>query len=774
MIENTHPLCKKDRTVRQPLSSADVFASPRPCTVIIPVYNAFEEALACVHSVLEHTALHHRVLVIDDCSPSGRFEDVVSKSVKDSRLCIFRNAENLGFVKTCNYGMERAASTDVVLLNSDTEVSPGWLERLQAAAYARPDAGTVTPLTNSGTICSVPEFLKENTLPAGYDFHEFARLIETTSLREYPELPTCVGFCVYIKREVINRIGMFDAASFGRGYGEENDFSCRLRNAGYVDILDDATFVLHHGRRSFRAETERLAADHAKILAEKHPDYNARVDRFIIKNPLQGIQRRIRDGMLRRWNERAGYAVLHILHGRPITGQSAELHGGIEYHVADLMRRIPEASHWSLHASCGQYWLIAHTPGGEREYVADISPAVLRDLLSPELFDVVHVHHINGINYRNLASALLRHGRYFISLHDFRFCCPTVNLLTLDDRLCNGHECVSACRENPAKIDWLRSTTRDVFQHAKAVFHFSQSTRQYYSQILGGEYPWQLIEHGIDLPSAMSHAAGDRKDAAKPSANTPIKVVFLGRIGYNKGAELIRKIVKHHRLPSGQAVEWHLIGSIDGHLDRAVRQHGSYERKDLPALMQAVQPHFVAILSLCPETYCYTFDEALACGIPVLCTPVGAPAERLRQHQCGWIAESLTVEGVLHTLQGAVDDWDGYRAVCQRIASLPVNGGRRAAEQYRAWYRKACELPSSSGVKRLAKIEQQFIEANDSSSRSLYRWTGFALNHCLSTLEALRLHRLAIKVARRVLPATLQRKMLEMNHLSMRFRRSKR
>ena len=730
--------------------------------------------MACVRSVLEHTGPSHQVLVIDDCSPSGQFKDILPTDfAKDSRLCILRNTENLGFVRTCNRGMQQAAPADVVLLNSDTEVSPGWLDRLQAAAYSRENAGTATPLTNSGTICSVPEFLKENALPTGYDFHTFARLVEKTSFREYPELPTCVGFCVYIKRKVIDRIGMFDAVAFGKGYGEENDFSCRLRLAGYVDVLDDSTFIFHHGRRSFRAETEQLVADHAKILAEKHPDYNARVDRFIIMNPLQGIHRRIRDAMLRHWNKKAEFTVLHILHSRPITGESANLHGGIEYHVADLMRMIPEAAHWSLHASCGEYRLIAHMPGAEREYVAAIKSTDLHDLLSPDLFDAVHVHHVNGINYRNLASALLRHGRYFVSLHDFRLCCPTINLLTLDDRLCNGHECTTACRENPARIERLRLTTRKVFQNAQAVFHFSQSTKQRFTEILGGEYPWRLVEHGLDMPTAAGNSSVDHNDIAKPSAKTPIKVAFLGRIGYNKGADLIRNIVKYNRLPSGQLIEWHLIGSIDGRVSRTLRQHGRYERNDLPTMMKAVQPHFVAILSICPETYCYTFDEALACGIPVICTPLGAPAERLRQYQCGWIAESLTVEGFMNTLQHAADDWATYDVIRRRIPTIPLNRSRLASEQYRGFYREATKLPSSISEERVSKIERHFIEAGDSANHSLYRWAGYALNSCLSTLEVLKMHRLAMRIARRVLPAHLQRKMLEMSQLSTRFRRGR-
>jgi GT2 family glycosyltransferase len=280
----------------------------RICTIIIPVYNAFGESLACLRSVLRYTPPQHNILVVDDCSPEGRFEDVVpSDFLDDPRLTIQRNPENLGFVKTCNLAMRQSVPFDVILLNSDTEVTPNWLDKLQMATYSRPEIGTATPLTNRGTICSVPEFLADNDLPPGYSLHEFAAMVESVSLRKYPKLPTCVGFCVYIKREVIDRIGVFDEESFGKGYGEENDFSCRLQAAGYVDILDDATFVYHHGSTSFQSQASTLAAEHLKILSRKHPKYLWQVDQFIASGSLRDIHHRIHRAMLRRWCEKSRY-----------------------------------------------------------------------------------------------------------------------------------------------------------------------------------------------------------------------------------------------------------------------------------------------------------------------------------------------------------------------------------------------------------------------------------------------------------------------------------
>ena len=70
---------------------------------------------------------------------------------------------------------------DVVLLNSDTEVSAGWLDKLQAAAYSAPKIATVTPLSNSATICSLPEFLEDNLVPEGVSTEMMGEIVERVS-----------------------------------------------------------------------------------------------------------------------------------------------------------------------------------------------------------------------------------------------------------------------------------------------------------------------------------------------------------------------------------------------------------------------------------------------------------------------------------------------------------------------------------------------------------------------------------------------------------------
>src|SRR4029078_5360298 len=91
-----------------------------------------------------------------------------------------------------------AGGRDVLLLNSDTRVFRGFLERLQACAYADATTGLGCPLSNNATICSVPEFCRANDIPEGRSAKQMAALIRKTSRRAFPELVTPVGFCMYV------------------------------------------------------------------------------------------------------------------------------------------------------------------------------------------------------------------------------------------------------------------------------------------------------------------------------------------------------------------------------------------------------------------------------------------------------------------------------------------------------------------------------------------------------------------------------------------------
>ena len=107
--------------------------------------------------------------------------------------------------------MQYSEDRDVLLLNSDTVVTKGWMDKIIACAYSSPEIGTVTPMSNAATLCSVPVICVDNKIPENLSIDEYAELVERCSLKKYPRITAAVGFCMYIKRAVINEVGLFDA-----------------------------------------------------------------------------------------------------------------------------------------------------------------------------------------------------------------------------------------------------------------------------------------------------------------------------------------------------------------------------------------------------------------------------------------------------------------------------------------------------------------------------------------------------------------------------------
>jgi len=259
---------------------------PRLPTVLVPVFNAAQETDRCLGSLRATLPLSVEVLVIDDASTDREIRHVLRSWQQRAgpRWQFLRNSENRGFVGTANRGM-RSCEGDVVLLNSDTEVTAGWLEGLARCLASAPDIATATPWTNNGEIASLPRFCVNNPVPE--DSGAVAAAVAAAGAPEYPELPTAVGFCMAIARRAIERVGLFDEERFGKGYGEENDFSWRARAAGMRNVLCDDVYVVHLGGRSFGPLGLRPGEDSMRRLLDRHPGYLDEVRAFIEGDPLR-------------------------------------------------------------------------------------------------------------------------------------------------------------------------------------------------------------------------------------------------------------------------------------------------------------------------------------------------------------------------------------------------------------------------------------------------------------------------------------------------------
>ena len=250
--------------------------------VVVPVFNAPSETERCLAALARTVTKRTPVVIIDDASDDPDIERLLQRQ-PDHWYRVY-NETNLGFVATANLGMALAGAADVVLLNADTEVTDGWLESLERCAASDATIASITPLTNNGEIASIPEFCRANPWPD--DAERWAQACRESGAPVYPEVPTGVGFCMYLRRACLDRIGEFDEQAFGRGYGEENDWCMRALEAGWRHVLCDDAFVAHQGGASFGPLGLAPGGEAMETLLKRYPDYMERVSAFIEADPM--------------------------------------------------------------------------------------------------------------------------------------------------------------------------------------------------------------------------------------------------------------------------------------------------------------------------------------------------------------------------------------------------------------------------------------------------------------------------------------------------------
>ncbi len=260
--------------------------------VIVPVYNGASVLPACFAGLLGTLPADARVHVVDDASPDPSIVPLLEGFARAAPFAVevVRNARNLGFVGSVNRAIADTRG-DVVLLNSDTVPTRGWLEALVRCADSDACIATATPWSNNAEICSLPRMCVASPVPA--DLKHVGGAVAAIASRTYPELPTGVGFCMFVRRAAVESLGGFDAATFGRGYGEENDFCRRAAGHGWRNVLCDDAFVAHVGHASFAGVDLAPGGINQARLEARYPAYARLVADFIANDPLAPLRERI-------------------------------------------------------------------------------------------------------------------------------------------------------------------------------------------------------------------------------------------------------------------------------------------------------------------------------------------------------------------------------------------------------------------------------------------------------------------------------------------------
>jgi GT2 family glycosyltransferase/glycosyltransferase involved in cell wall biosynthesis len=660
-----------------PVNSSARSASA-PVDIVVPVYNAADELSRCVESVLEHSTGDWRLVLIDDGSPDPAVRSLFGRleARKLPRLVLASNRRNLGFTLTANRGMREARpDADVVLLNSDTVVTRGWLAALSRCAASAADVGTITPFSNNAEICSLPRFCANNLWPAGEDPASLVEALERSAVPVYPELPTGVGFCLYIRHALIDAIGVFDPA-FGLGYGEENDYCMRAVAAGFRNLLCEDAFVLHLGGSSFGDKRADLAARNTALLLERHAGYEALVRDYIAADPVKPL-RELALAQHRALNrDRPG--VLHVVHGHG---------GGTEYHVRALIAALSVPfRHYLLIAVNDQWQLEEHSEGETlsfdfRRGPSEAWPDFLGGLAARFGIDLVHLHNISGCREGLMAALEGLALPYGYTVHDLNFACPTITFTDPRDRYCGAVTDLATCgacleaQSEYAGVDiavW-RERHRALLARAAFVIAPSQwaasTLRRYFA-----DPAVAIIPHGS--AKGMPRDDGVRSRLELPEDDVPT-VAVIGAIGPDKGARRIERLVELTRA-RGLRLRWVVVGYLDRGReqwqseDAVFTQHGPFDSREITELLGHYRVRLVAYPSAGPETFSFTLSEAWAAGLPAVVPPIGALAERVAATGGGWVLSE--------------SEWQDEARMLDRIAALldPAQAGTWAEAAARA------------------------------------------------------------------------------------------
>jgi GT2 family glycosyltransferase len=264
--------------------------------IVVPIFNAASLVERCIESVLRWTSAPARLVLIDDASTESDVPPLLLRYASRANVSIIRNATNLGYTRSSNLGIAAAGDQDVVLLNSDTQVGPRWLDRFRAIAYGDDSIGTVTAVSDNAGAFTVPELEQYCPIPSAWTLEQTQRALLQRTACPPPQLPTGNGFCMFIKRTMLDAVGVLDADAFPSGYGEENDLCQRAEHAGFRHVIAGDVFVAHARSASFGdARRAALGAQGMVVLRERYPDYEDKVGATLFS-----FDRRVLDYRVRR------------------------------------------------------------------------------------------------------------------------------------------------------------------------------------------------------------------------------------------------------------------------------------------------------------------------------------------------------------------------------------------------------------------------------------------------------------------------------------------
>lgn len=605
--------------------------------IVVPVYRDLALTRACLDAVRATVPPGTPVIVVDDASPEPGMARMLNRFRRSGAITLIRHRRNRGFPAAANAGLRHAASLpggpDVVLLNSDALVTPGWLAGLRRAVGRHRRIGTATPLSNDATILSFPDPRGGNPMPTPAQAARLAREAAAANGGTVVDIPTGIGFCLYIRHACLRATGLFRTDLFAQGYGEENDFCERARAIGWRHVGAPGVFVAHAGGQSFADAAAPLRGRNLALLKRLHPGYGAAIDAFLNADPLAHARRRL---AARRWS--AGHSVLIVTH---------DSGGGVERAVRARCAALAAEGRRPILLRPDRFdRAICRVGDGPddpcpnlRFRLPDELPALAR-LLAPGRPAWIEVHHLLGHHRAVLGLAPLLGLKMDWHVHDYAAFCPRLSLLGPFRRYCGEPRDPADCDACVAAMGRAEDEALPTAAYRRRGARDLAAARQVIAP--SADAAARLRRHFPALsPVVVPHEDDTNLPPCRPPPAGRRRVAVPGAIGPEKGYDLLLACARDaaaRDLPLDFVVIGH---SADDDALLATGRcfvTGPYrDDAEALALFAAHRPALAFLPSIIPETWSFTLGLAWRAGLPVAAFDLGAPADRLRATGRGWL-----------------------------------------------------------------------------------------------------------------------------------------
>jgi O-antigen biosynthesis protein len=610
-------------------------------SIVIPVHNGgIGVVRRCIESVLRNTPENVSIHVVDDCSDEIAVVDYLRKIGIDTRVQVHKQLGSpRGFVRTVNAALRRVLLGDVIVLNSDTEVPPRWVTRLQSAAYSRADVAAVCPVSNEATVFSVPN-AGSNRLPAWLTTEQADAIALDTAPHDPIEVPTAMGFCMYLMRAALRAVGDL-SEEFGAGYGEEVDWCLRARALGFVCLLCPSLFVRHVGQASFGTSAGACAEREQGVswLDTKWPSYKADIKKWLLSGKLAAM--RVAFANRLRPHAEGERVVVHVVHnygtdagGVEVWTRRTILRAGPEFsNVVLYVARHPFGSDTHVHTDEDGTLCVAMNPelaepsvlleGAAFQTRAPRVEKWFREVLSVLNPEMVVFGHLMGWGTLVLPAIARAQCEVATIAHDEWALCPLLRLGGACTKKCMGPDCVDCVRQrghflhsvpDSSLLDVIRNCARiirDAFAVDREVTFPSCSLAD------------RFVETGIVDRSAVSiepelwQSSPLRAPSVRVPASDKLRVAWVGAARDDKGWEAFADFARWH----GHQYEISVLGPVDPRACVAGLEHvcfcGAYKADELQSWLQQFDVLVPAIKRT--EAYGMVVDECIeSCALVAL------------------------------------------------------------------------------------------------------------------------------------------------------------